>query len=114
LIPNKRAPAAPIDGRDQQVPDPLDADLSAVPDRKETFEFCTAIETNCPALRSYRMEQIIRTIKILTNTLGGGRAGAEQAAIPVETVSKYRGNLALGRDRSQHRRYTAHFEDLQN
>jgi hypothetical protein len=38
----------------------------------------------------------------------------EQRAIPVVTVSPYRGNLALKCDRSQHRRYTAHFEDLQN
>ncbi|MCR9107803.1 hypothetical protein [Marivita sp. XM-24bin2] len=38
----------------------------------------------------------------------------EQRAIPVVTVSPYRGNLALKHDRSQHRRYTAHFEDLQN
>lgn len=82
--------------------------------RKNSGEFGRVIETNGAALRYKGMEQIIRTIKTLMKNLGGGHAGAEQMAIPVETVSKYRGSLALGRDRSQHRRYTAHFDDLQN
>lgn len=37
-----------------------------------------------------------------------------QTAIPVVTRAPYRGDLALKHDRAQHRRYAAHFEDLQN
>ena len=60
------------------------------------------------------MRHIFRKLK---KRLGGTRAKtltAEQKAIPVVTVSEYRGNLALKDDLAQHRRYTAHFEDLQN
>lgn len=60
------------------------------------------------------MRQIFRKLK---KQLSGARAKtltAEQKAIPVVTVSAYRGNLALKDDLAQHRRYTAHFEDLQN
>ena len=60
------------------------------------------------------MKQILRTLRRLTTGLGGRVLAAEQKAIPVVTVAPYRGNLALNRDRSQHRRYTSHFEDMQN
>ncbi|WP_106299217.1 hypothetical protein [Marivita geojedonensis] len=56
-------------------------------------------------------------LKTLKHWLRGRRPKTltdEQRAIPVVTVAPYRGNLALKHDRAQHRRYTAHFEDLQN
>ena len=39
---------------------------------------------------------------------------SEMSAIPVVTAAPYRGNLALKHDRSQHRRYSARYEDLLN
>lgn len=72
------------------------------------------VATDRGALRSLGMRHLFRAPK---HRLTGGRPKTladEQKAIPVVTVSAYRGDLALKHDRSQHRRYTEHFEDLQN
>jgi hypothetical protein len=72
------------------------------------------VATDRGALRSLGMRHLFRALK---HRLTGGRPKTladEQKAIPVVTLSPYRGDLALKHDRSQHRRYTAHFEDLQN
>jgi hypothetical protein len=60
------------------------------------------------------MADIFQTLRRLFGRVGGKTLVSEQQAIPVVTVAAYRGSLALKHDRAQHRRYTAHFEDLQN
>jgi hypothetical protein len=60
------------------------------------------------------MVDFIETLKNWFGRNGGTTSIPEQRAIPTVTVAAYRGGLALKHDRSQHRRYTAHFEDLQN
>ncbi|WP_439121889.1 hypothetical protein [Marivita sp.] len=60
------------------------------------------------------MKHVSRRLKRWFHGLGAKTLITEQQAIPVVTVAEYRGNLALKHDRAQHRRYTAHFEDMQN
>jgi len=59
------------------------------------------------------MKHILTSLKAFWQDASNTRP-AEQSQIPVITVRSFRGALALKRDRSQHRRYTAHYEDLQN
>lgn len=72
------------------------------------------VATNPDALRSLGMRHLLRKLKHWLTSGAPKTLADEQTAIPVVTVSPYRGDLALKHDRSQHRRYTAHFEDLQN
>jgi hypothetical protein len=73
-----------------------------------------AVATNTAALCFESMKYILRNLRQRMRGMSSRTLADEQRAIPVVTVSPYRGNLALKHDRSQHRRYTAHFEDLQN
>jgi len=50
----------------------------------------------------------------MMQSLGGQTLVPERIAVAVVTVDPYRGNLALKHDRSQHRRYASHYEDLLN
>lgn len=75
---------------------------------------CYAVATDADALRFLGMRHLFRTLKHWLTSGAPKTLADEQKAIPVVTVSPYRGDLALKHDRSQHRRYTAHFEDLQN
>jgi hypothetical protein len=72
------------------------------------------VATDQDALRSFGMRHLLRTLNHWLTSGAPKTLADEQKAIPVVTVSPYRGDLALKHDRSQHRRYTAHFEDLQN
>ncbi|MCI5112489.1 MAG: hypothetical protein MRY75_18245 [Marivita sp.] len=60
------------------------------------------------------MRHLLRELRHWWRGRGNKTHADEQTAIPVVTVAAYRGDLALKHDRAQHRRYTAHFEDLQN
>ncbi|WP_143152592.1 hypothetical protein [Marivita hallyeonensis] len=60
------------------------------------------------------MENIFQSLTKLVTGSSSDPVAQEQNVLPIKTVTDYRGKLALKRDRSQHRRYTVHYEDLQN
>lgn len=72
------------------------------------------VATNQTALRCLGMRHLLQKLRTCFGHIRPKTLADEQKAIPVVTVSAYRGDLALKHDRAQHRRYTAHFEDLQN
>ncbi len=76
--------------------------------------FCAGVATKLAALRCLGMRQLMQKLRTSFGHVRPKTLADEQKAIPVVTVAAYRGDLALKHDRAQHRRYTAHFEDLQN